>query len=159
MIRAAFGAVLCALAIISLSACGGSKPAPSTTAAVGAAKPSVQAQELGVGSQAKGIKLNVKGPVDVTFRKITIPPGLGTGLHCHDGNLIAVVKEGTLTHYAPIYPNGVHKYKKGDSIFEGSGYVHQGKNLGDTDVVLMVTYVTPKGDPLSETDLSRCSGS
>jgi quercetin dioxygenase-like cupin family protein len=67
-----------------------------------------------------------------------------------------VVDKGTLTHYAPIYASGVHKYNKGDSIFEGSGYVHEGKNEGDEDVVLIVTYVTPEGDPLAETDLKHC---
>lgn len=145
-------ALICTCALFALPGCGAD---PKANDAAGPT-PAVSAAELGAGAQAKGIELGVKGPLTVTYRKITLPPGSGTGKHCHDGNLIAVVKQGTLTHYAPIYPSGVHSYHAGDSIFEGSGYVHEGKNLGKSDVVLMVTYVTPKGDPLAETDLKRC---
>ena len=41
------------------------------------------------------------------------------------------VSEGTRTHYADIYPSGVHVYKTGDSIIEGAGYRHEGRNEGD----------------------------
>lgn len=146
---------LCVAALLSLTACGdadktaGAGPTPG-------AKPTVKVEELGAGTQSGSLSAKVKGPLEVRFRRITIPPGMGTGKHCHDGNLVAVVDKGTLTHYAPIYPSGVHKYSQGDSIFEGSGYVHEGKNEGDEDVVLLVTYVTPKGDPPAETDLSHC---
>ena len=98
----------------------------------------------------------IAGPVTVTFREITIEPGAGTGLHCHDGNLIAVVKQGVLTHYAPIYPTGVHEYRAGDAIIEGAHYLHEGKNEGTEPVVLEVTYVIPEGFPLAETDPAKC---
>ncbi|MFT4049311.1 MAG: cupin domain-containing protein [Solirubrobacterales bacterium] len=141
-----------------MAGCGDSNTAVQSAVEQGAtgATTAVQAEDLASGNQSASLAAKVKGPVNVTFRKITIPPGAGTGKHCHDGNLIAVVKQGTLTHYAPIYPSGVHEYHAGDSIFEGSGYVHEGKNLGKEKVVLYVTYVTPKGDPLAETDLSHC---
>lgn len=45
-------------------------------------------------------KLKVKAPkgrTDVTFRTITVEPGGSTGWHTHRGQLIAVVKSGTLT--------------------------------------------------------------
>ncbi|MFD9877269.1 cupin domain-containing protein, partial [[Kitasatospora] papulosa] len=45
-------------------------------------------------------KLKVKAPkgrTDVTFREITVAPGGSTGWHTHSGQLIAVVKSGTLT--------------------------------------------------------------
>nr|BFF10802.1 hypothetical protein GCM10025699_21050 [Microbacterium flavescens] len=92
----------------------------------------------------------------MTFREITIAPGAGTGEHCHDGQLIAVVKHGTLTHYAPTHPGGVRAYEEGEAIIEGPGYVHEGVNEGDVDVVLWVTYIIPEGDPLAETDLDQC---
>ncbi|MBB1032744.1 cupin domain-containing protein [Dietzia sp. SLG310A2-38A2] len=92
----------------------------------------------------------------MTFREITIEPGAGTGEHCHYGQLIAVVEQGELTHYADIYPGGVHVYSQGESIIEGAGYPHEGRNEGDEDVVLMVTYVIPEGKPLAETDLANC---
>jgi quercetin dioxygenase-like cupin family protein len=96
--------------------------------------------------------------VGVTFREITIAPGAGTGAHCHHGQLVAAVKQGTLTHYAPTHPGGVHEYEEGDAIIEGAGYVHEGINEGDVDVVLWVTYVIPEGEPLAETELSKCDG-
>lgn len=116
----------------------------------------ITAEDLGAGAQGASLAVEVPGPVQVTVRRITIAPGAGTGKHCHDGNLIGIVEKGTLTHYAPIYPSGVHRYREGDSLVEGPGYVHEGKNEGDDEVVLLVTYVIPQGDPLAETDLSRC---
>ena len=102
--------------------------------------------------------INVIGEegVGVTFREITLKPGASTGEHCHHWQLVGVVHEGTLTHYADIYPDGVHEYKTGDSLIEGAGYKHEGKNEGEEDVVLWVTYIIPEGEPLAETDLSRC---
>lgn len=158
MIRRLAAAAVCAVALMALSACGNSD-SPTAASAPAKTEPAVAVDELGDGTQDGDLAVKVDGPLEVKYRKITIPPGLGTGKHCHYGNLIAVVKEGTLTHYAPIYPKGVREYPAGSSIVEGSGYVHEGKNEGDEDVVLLVTYVTPKGDPPAETELSRCDSS
>lgn len=119
----------------------------------------MRAVDLASGEQVEPVEVLVDGGpdgVDVTFREITIEPGAGTGEHCHYGQLIAVVKEGELTHYAETHPGGVHVYKAGDSIIEGASYPHEGRNEGDTDVVLWVTYVIPDGKPLAETDLANC---
>lgn len=150
--RAAACAALCIAALFTLSACGKGESTPPATKSS-----AVAVEELGQGEQAAKLAVGVQGPVQVNFRKITLPPGAGTGKHCHYGNLIAVVKQGTLTHYAPIYPSGVHRYSTGDSIVEGRGYVHEGKNEGNEDVVLLVNYVTPEGKSLSEVDLARCT--
>ncbi|MET3861676.1 quercetin dioxygenase-like cupin family protein [Dietzia sp. 2505] len=128
-------------------------PAPTETA-----EP-VRAVDIAAGQQDGPVDVEVDGGtagVGVTFREITIEPGAGTGEHCHYGQLIAVVEQGELTHYAPIYPGGVHVYSAGESIIEGAGYPHEGRNEGDEDVVLMVTYVIPEGKPLAETDLANC---
>lgn len=119
----------------------------------------VRAVDIAAGQQDGPVDVEVDGGaegVGVTFREITIEPGAGTGEHCHYGQLIAVVEQGELTHYADIYPGGVHVYRAGESIIEGAGYPHQGRNEGDEDVVLMVTYVIPEGKPLAETDLDNC---
>lgn len=94
--------------------------------------------------------------VQVVLREITIQPGASTGEHCHRGQLVGVVKQGTLTHYAPIYPSGVHEYVAGDAIVEGAGYVHEGVNEGTVPVVLEVTYLIEHGEPLAQTDLAQC---
>ncbi|MCS5719982.1 cupin domain-containing protein [Herbiconiux sp. CPCC 205763] len=129
---------------------------PTPTASAPATDAPVVVEELGKGEQDAAVDVEVAGPTQVAFRRITIHPGAGTGKHCHDGQLIAVVEQGALTHYAPVYPGGVHVYQTGDSIVEGPHYVHEGKNEGDSDVVLLVTYVIPEGDPLAETDLTKC---
>lgn len=134
--------VIVAIAAVTLAACTSAEP--------------VTAADLAHGTQPSAVDVEIGGPTDVTIKRITIEPGAGTGKHCHYGNLIGVVEQGTLTHYAPIYPSGVHDYHTGDSLTEGSGYVHEGKNEGDEAVVLLVTYVTPEGQPLAESDLANC---
>lgn len=110
------------------------------------------------GLQEQPVDVNVHGDqgVSVTFREITVAVGTGTGRHCHHGQLIAVVKQGEITHYSDIFPGGTRTYRAGDSIVEGAGYPHEARNEGTEDVVLMVTYVTPVGKPLVEGDLSQC---
>lgn len=134
---------------------------PQETLAPAAALEPVRAVDIAAGQQDEAVDVEVDGGEDgvgVTFREITIEPGASTGRHCHYGQLVAVVEQGELTHYAEIYPGGVHVYRTGDSIIEGAGYPHEGRNEGQEDVVLMVTYVIPEGKPLAETDLSHCEG-
>ncbi|MFI5983494.1 cupin domain-containing protein [Streptomyces sp. NPDC051555] len=132
--------------------------ATGASAAAGApgAGPAPVVKEIAQGRQDGPVEVDVKGATQVNFREITLPPGAGTGRHCHYGQLVGVVKSGTLTHYAPVYTGGVHVYHAGDSLVEGSGYVHEGRNEGTEDTVLWVTYVTPQGKPLAESDLAHC---
>lgn len=137
-------------AIVALVAAGlllaGCAPAPvaATTVATGEYP---EAVEVAVGD-ADGVQ--------VVLREITIQPGAGTGEHCHHGQLVGIVKQGTLTHYAPVYPTGVHEYVAGDAIIEGQGYIHEGRNEGTEPVILEVTYLIEAGEPLAETDLAKC---
>lgn len=141
-----------------LAGCSAPAPSASPTASPSpeASAPPVAVAELAEGDRTEGVDVSVPGPTQVNYREITIRPGAGTGLHCHYGQLIAVVAQGELTHYADIYPEGVHVYRTGESIVEGAEYVHEGVNEGDEDVVLWVTYITPEGKPLAETDLTKC---
>jgi quercetin dioxygenase-like cupin family protein len=91
------------------------------------------------------------GEKHIVYRRIIIPPGQGTGWHFHDGPLVGFVKKGTLSHFdSDCESDGV--YRPGSTITEPSGadYVHIGRNLGKTDVVLYVWYVLPLGAPLSQ---------
>jgi quercetin dioxygenase-like cupin family protein len=88
---------------------------------------------------------------DYITRDITIAPGGSTGWHWHDGELIGVVKQGTLTHNASDCSiDGV--YNAGDAIVEpaGADHVHIGRNLGAVPTILQVIYVDPVGKPLAE---------
>jgi hypothetical protein len=106
------GTTTAAPAASAASSSTGSAPADSAgatpTPTPAATDAPVVVEELGKGVQDEAVDVEVDGPVQVAFRRITIKPGAGTGKHCHDGRLIAVVEEGALTHYAPIYPEGVH---------------------------------------------------
>jgi quercetin dioxygenase-like cupin family protein len=133
-----------------------STPAVTPTPTAPATDAPIVVEELGKGEQDAAVDVEVAGPTQVAFRRITIKPGAGTGEHCHAGQLVAVVEQGELTHYAPIYPGGVHVYETGDSIVEGEGYIHEGINEGTEDVVLLVTYVIAEGQPLAQTDLTQC---
>lgn len=152
------GLASCAVAPVAPPLEPSTQPSNSTTPDPNADKP-VSAVDLAAGDQDGPVSVNVDGGaegVGVTFREITIKPGASTGVHCHYGQLIAVVKEGNLTHYAAMYPGGVHVYETGDSIVEGAGYQHEGRNEGTSNVVLWVTYIIPEGKPLAETALENC---
>ena len=148
--------LLASMAFVLAGCADTSAPAaePSPTPSISAAP--VVVEELGKGEQKAAVDVEVAGPLQVAFRRITLHPGAGTGLHCHEGQLIALVESGVLTHYAPVYPTGVHVYAAGDSLVEGADYEHQGKNEGTEDVVLLATYVIAKGEPLAQTDLGQC---
>ncbi|KOV61291.1 cupin [Streptomyces sp. NRRL WC-3618] len=91
------------------------------------------------------------GDTDYTLREITIPAGQATGWHYHDGPLYGFVKQGTLSHFdSTCESDGV--YEQGSSISEPAGaeYVHIGRNLGSTPLVLDVLYVLPHGSPFAE---------
>lgn len=156
------GAVALALAASGCTATGSpdvastARESGSATSSTSTSTAPVVVEELAKGADAAAVDVEVKGPSQVVFRRITIRPGGGTGQHCHDGQLLAVVEQGELTHYAPVYPGGVHVYRAGDTVVEGAHYVHEGKNLGTQDVVLLVTYVIAAGQPLAQTDLTRC---
>ncbi|WP_053929937.1 cupin domain-containing protein [Streptomyces sp. NRRL S-4] len=98
-----------------------------------------------------------KGPADVTFREITVQPGGSTGWHTHSGQLIAVVKSGTLTR--TLDDCSVEVTPAGTSFIEPSGARHRhiGRNLGTEPVVLWVTYLLPEGSELSyDADAVEC---
>ncbi|MFC4508214.1 MULTISPECIES: cupin domain-containing protein [Streptomyces] len=105
----------------------------------------------GPGVTARVLAQRTVGDTDYTLREITVPPGQATGWHYHDGPVYAVVKAGTLSHFdSTCASDGV--YPQGKVIQEayGPSYVHIGRNLGDTPLVLEALYVLPHGSPFSE---------
>ena len=159
MRRMGLSATITLTLALTLTSCA--LPTPTRRSATSGPKPmasvaAVSVDDFGQGVQDGPVDVAVRGPTRMDFHKITIKPGAGTGLHCHYGQLLAVVSRGVFMHYAPTYPTGVHQYVAGESIVEGASYVHEGKNEGTEDVTLWVTYVTPKGEPLAETDLAKC---
>jgi quercetin dioxygenase-like cupin family protein len=145
-------------ASLLLTACTQPSGLPAASPQVSDSPAPVIAVDLAAGEDEDRVHVAVDGSSQVVFRQITLQPGAGTGEHCHAGQLIAVVEQGTFTHYAPSYPDGVHVYHSGEAIVEGAGYVHHGLNEGTEDVVLLVTYIISDGEPLAQTDLTKCDG-
>lgn len=109
------------------------------------------ATPAGPGVSGTVIAEKTVGDTHFVLREITIPPNQSTGWHFHEGRLIGVVKQGTLSHFdASCKSDGV--YPAGSTIVEPSGanHVHIGRNLGKVPVVLDVLYSLPVGAPLSD---------
>lgn len=123
----------------------------TTTAAAGLALtvvPTTADATPGSGVSAVTLFDYTVGDTQYVLREITIAPGGSTGWHEHPGTLHGVVVKGVLSHFdATCQSDGV--YKAGQSISEGSNYVHIGKNLGSTPMVLEVLYTNPAGQPLA----------
>jgi quercetin dioxygenase-like cupin family protein len=116
----------------------------------------VSSASMAKGTAANGIAVESPGKTDVAMFEITIAPGGSTGWHYHDGQLIAVVKSGTLTR--TLRDCSTEVTPAGASFVEpaGRGHVHLGRNLGPDPVVLLVTYVLPAGQPLSQDAPPQC---
>ncbi|MGC5346050.1 cupin domain-containing protein [Streptomyces sp. DT24] len=111
----------------------------------------VSATVLAKGTSPGRLKVKTpRGRTDVTFREITIQPGGSTGWHTHRGQLIVVVKSGTLTR--TLADCSVEVATAGTSFIEPAGARnrHIGQNLGTEPVVLWATYLLPAGSELAE---------
>jgi quercetin dioxygenase-like cupin family protein len=120
---------------------------------------SVESSVLATGTATDMRLARSRGVTDVVVRRITIPPGVSTGWHYHDGELIAVVESGTLTRV--LADCSIETTAAGSSFVEpaGSGHVHVGRNQGTEPVVLYVTYLLPSGSaPATEAADPGCEG-
>lgn len=104
---------------------------------------------LARGTSPDGIVVSSRGATDVIVSEITIAPGGSTGWHYHDGQVIAVLKSGTLTR--TMHDCSTVVTSAGGSFVEPTGrhQTHIGRNLGTEPVVLLITYVLPAGHQLS----------
>lgn len=119
-----------------------------TAVAVPAVAPASATPARGI--SAAVLSQSSRGGQDFITRLLIIEPGGSTGWHWHQGQVLGVIKEGTLTHdRADCSVDGI--YRAGDSIVEeiGPEHVHIGRNLGSTPLVMLVLYIDPEGDPLS----------
>ena len=99
--------------------------------------------DLGGGIAQDRFVVAVEAGASLTLQKIVIRRGGGTGVHRHPGAVIAIVDSGVLTHYAPVHPSGVRRYRAGEAFIEGADYLHEAVNDTADDVVLWVVYVDP----------------
>ncbi|MGW2476826.1 cupin domain-containing protein [Streptomyces sp. NPDC001665] len=121
------------------------------TAAGATSGSGVIATEVAKGTSPGPLKVSApEGRADVTFVTATVAPGGSTGWHTHKGQLIVVVKSGTLTR--TLDDCSVEVSPAGTSFVEPAGRNHRhiGRNLGSEPVVLWVTYLLPQGSELSD---------
>jgi len=138
--------IACTFIGVGLIAAAGSVTAPAT------ATPSsgISAVTFAEGDIPAGLVPFVPAGVHVAVREITIAPGGTTGWHYHDGQLIGLIRAGTLTHPGSDCVPTI--YNAGDIIKEPAGQdnTHVGRNVGNVPVVLDVLYLIPLGKPLFE---------
>jgi quercetin dioxygenase-like cupin family protein len=84
---------------------------------------------------------------EVTMLKITIPPGKSTGWHKHNFPVFAQVLKGTLT--VELEDHREIKFKEESTFAEMRDTYHNGKNMEDSDLVLIAIYMGGKGQKLS----------
>jgi quercetin dioxygenase-like cupin family protein len=107
--------------------------------------------------------VNAKDPSQVAVQRVVIGPGGQTGWHTHSGPAVVVIAEGTLTLYQGDDPTCTgHPYRSGEAFVDsGRGNVHIGRNLSETEnVLLYVSYfeVPPGGSPrIDAPDPGNCS--
>lgn len=85
------------------------------------------------------------GPATLTVRQLTIFPGEVLAWHYHPGRAYNVIKSGTLT--AEDGCGGEEVLTPGQSFEEVDGRVHRAKNLGSENVVVINTFIVPRGMP------------
>ena len=84
---------------------------------------------------------------EVTMLKITIPPGKSTGWHKHNIPVFAYVVKGTLT--VELEDHREMKFNEESTFAEMRNTYHNGKNMEDSDLVLIAIYMGGKGQKLS----------
>lgn len=100
--------------------------------------------------EVETLSKNTVDGTDYLVTRITVAPGNGTGWHYHPGDVFGYIQEGALTHYdGGCTVDAV--YSAGAPVKEGvgPGFVHNGRNLGSTPLVMEVVYINPSGAPLS----------
>jgi quercetin dioxygenase-like cupin family protein len=83
---------------------------------------------------------------EVTMLKITIPPGGETGWHLHPIHVFAHVLKGRLT--VELEGGRSVSLGEGESFAEAIHTMHNGRNRGTDDVVLIALYLGEKQKPL-----------
>jgi quercetin dioxygenase-like cupin family protein len=83
---------------------------------------------------------------EVVFVEATIPVGGREGRHTHPGTMIGYLTQGSFTMEVE---GKMTDYEAGASLVIGPGVVHEGINRGKVPIKALVTFIVPKGQPLS----------
>jgi quercetin dioxygenase-like cupin family protein len=120
----------------------------AAAAAILAAPPVIASPPAGV--EVVTLSQNVVDGTEYVVTRITLAPGSGTGWHYHPGDVFGFISEGTMTHYDDRCTVDA-VYTAGAPVKEGvgPGFVHNGRNEGNTPLIMEVVYINPVGMPKS----------
>lgn len=117
----------------------------------------------------QGTPVDVADPL-LALGRVTIMPGAAIPIHHHPGTQVGAVVQGTLTYSVisgsvewqhmsdPVRASTVIEAGEtvqvpaGDAVVEHPGAIHQGRNDGDTPVVIYVSTLFPAGAPRAIVD-------
>jgi quercetin dioxygenase-like cupin family protein len=85
-------------------------------------------------------------PVELVQAVLDFPVGAVVPPHVHGGAAYITIIEGALMVEGP---DGARTYQAGDTLMEQPGYVYAAATMGDTPASLVVTYLIPKGAPVT----------
>jgi len=83
---------------------------------------------------------------EVVMRLVEFPPGSSLSRHTHPGDELAFVLQGTLEIIAE--GREARRVSTGDTFHNRRGIIHEARNVGDTPVRLLVTFIVDKGKPV-----------
>lgn len=129
-----------ALAIVALML-------PATVAANGDSVVTTKLLETSVTNTGDPIVYPVTDKPQVTVAVVEIAPGASTPEHKHPYPLVGYILQGTLEVTAA--DGTVNVYKEGDALVEALGKDHQGRNIGDTPVRVLITVMGVADEPIS----------
>lgn len=96
------------------------------------------------------VQLKTKQAVDVFKVRLTLRPGRHSGWHSHQGLVLTIVEEGTVTEYdrnctARTYSGQRRGPASNGDAFVDEGDVHLLRNEGTTDAVVTLVAILPPG--------------
>lgn len=83
---------------------------------------------------------------EILVVEATIPVGGREGRHTHPGTMIGYLTAGD---FAMEVEGKVTDYQPGATVVVNPGAVHEGINRGKVPMKALVTFIVPKGQPLS----------
>jgi quercetin dioxygenase-like cupin family protein len=86
-------------------------------------------------------------PAQLTAVEITLQPGQQTGWHTHPAPLFGYILEGELT--VDYGAKGQRTYVKGEGLAEAMDEAHNGRNMGQSPVTILVVFIGTQGVPAS----------
>jgi quercetin dioxygenase-like cupin family protein len=92
------------------------------------------------------VKITTKGKVDVYTLRNTFAPGGYIGWHSHPGPSLVSVQAGTATLYSAHDPScSPQTFSVGTGFIDEGDDVHNVRNEGGVDLVLVVISIVPEG--------------